>query len=202
MPENLTYCAGCPNLGVYYVLSRLWLHAVGGTACPIDPSLPALFRETETEKGGVRALAELCARRGEGILSSVVAIERAEDFDPAALSYLPGGAVLLLGQEGDVDPLNVAELETAVKNALSEKGASVVRVRCECVRGKRSEAAYRTNTDRCRACGACLRLGCPAISRDGRRAVIDSKKCTACALCSSLCKCGAIYKVSAPRTIG
>ena len=43
---------------------------------------------------------------------------------------------------------------------------------------------------RCRRCGACGRLGCPAIS--GRNPVIDAAKCAGCGMCASVCKCSAI----------
>ena len=44
--------------------------------------------------------------------------------------------------------------------------------------------------NRCRPCGACPKLGCPAIS--GRSPVIDAEKCVGCGMCASVCKCSAI----------
>jgi indolepyruvate ferredoxin oxidoreductase alpha subunit len=57
--------------------------------------------------------------------------------------------------------------------------------------------AFKVGPD-CIGCGACLRLGCPAISRGEGisrpgaqkilyRAVIDPAMCAACTMCAQLC---------------
>ena len=46
---------------------------------------------------------------------------------------------------------------------------------------------------RCNRCGACLRLGCPAISDVGGEAlVVDAAACTGCGACAPACRAGAI----------
>ncbi len=46
---------------------------------------------------------------------------------------------------------------------------------------------------RCNRCGACLRLGCPAIEDAGGEGLaIDPARCTGCGLCAPLCRARAI----------
>ena len=56
---------------------------------------------------------------------------------------------------------------------------------------------------KCTACGACFRIGCPAIVRgapkdaNGRlfKSKIDPQFCTGCNLCAQVCKFNAIAPV-------
>jgi TPP-dependent indolepyruvate ferredoxin oxidoreductase alpha subunit len=46
---------------------------------------------------------------------------------------------------------------------------------------------------RCNRCGACLRLGCPAIADVGGEAlVVDPSACTGCGACPPVCRARAI----------
>ena len=50
-------------------------------------------------------------------------------------------------------------------------------------------------TDKCTACGICLRLGCPAINRDeDGKAVINPLFCVGelCSMCAQVCPSNAI----------
>ena len=49
-------------------------------------------------------------------------------------------------------------------------------------------------TDKCRSCKACMKLGCPAISMREGKCVIDSSQCVGCGVCEELCKFSAIVK--------
>lgn len=47
--------------------------------------------------------------------------------------------------------------------------------------------------EKCKGCGACLRPGCPALTRNGDGTVsIDGTRCNGCGLCEKLCRFGAI----------
>lgn len=51
----------------------------------------------------------------------------------------------------------------------------------------------RVSADACRKCGACVRIGCPAISRDAAgQALIDPNQCNGCSQCEQYCAFGAI----------
>ena len=83
-------------------------------------------------------------------------------------------------------------LEAALRAVPGAEGARVIIVRGECALLNMGGAVrtYETDVNRCRRCGACSKLGCPAIS--GRSPVIDAEKCVGCGMCASVCKCSAI----------
>ena len=50
------------------------------------------------------------------------------------------------------------------------------------------------NADKCRSCRSCLRVGCPAISMENGKAVIDRTQCVGCTVCAQVCPFDAIEK--------
>ena len=93
------------------------------------------------------------------------------------------------------DALDVKEVRAALKLAASHTDMlSVVICQSPCVVEYKVRGTKRmVNEDACRGCGACVRIGCPAISRDAaRRAVIDAKQCNGCSQCEQYCAFGAI----------
>ncbi len=91
-----------------------------------------------------------------------------------------------------VDPYDLEEVETALKEAIAHEGPSVIIARRPCVllNTKRNRPFY--VKDDCTDCRRCLRLGCPAISNVDGRVSIESPLCTGCGVCSELCPFGAI----------
>ena len=50
--------------------------------------------------------------------------------------------------------------------------------------------------EKCKKCGMCLKIGCPAITKqDDGTVKIDETMCNGCGLCAKYCKFGAIAKV-------
>ena len=93
------------------------------------------------------------------------------------------------------DALDVKEVRAALKLAASHTDMlSVVICQSPCVVEYKVRGTKRmVNEDACRGCGACVRIGCPAISRDAAgRAVIDAKQCNGCSQCEQYCAFGAI----------
>ena len=93
-----------------------------------------------------------------------------------------------------VDPYNLAECETAVKEELAADEPSVIISRRPCVllKSVKTGAPLKVDADKCRSCRRCMKLGCPSLSfRDGK-AVIDATLCTGCHVCDQLCAFGAI----------
>ena len=91
--------------------------------------------------------------------------------------------------------LDVKEVRAALKLAASHTNMlSVVICQSPCVVEYKVRGTKRVvNEDACRGCGACVRIGCPAISRDAAgRAVIDAKQCNGCSQCEQYCAFGAI----------
>ena len=93
-----------------------------------------------------------------------------------------------------VDPYDLAGCETAVKEELAADGPSVIISRRPCMLLKyvKAKPALTVETDKCRSCKSCMRLGCPAISIKNKKAVIDATQCVGCGVCEQLCKFDAI----------
>lgn len=92
-----------------------------------------------------------------------------------------------------VDPYDLENLEAAIKDSLSRDEVSVVIVRRPCaLLSKEKKPVYVVDTDKCRGCGMCLKLGCPAIEREGKKARINPALCAGCDLCARVCKFSAI----------
>lgn len=93
-----------------------------------------------------------------------------------------------------VDPYHLAECETAVKEELAADEASVIISRrpCALLKYVKHNAPLKVEADKCVGCKMCMKLGCPAISMRGGKAVIDHTQCVGCGICQEQCKIGAI----------
>jgi TPP-dependent indolepyruvate ferredoxin oxidoreductase alpha subunit len=90
-----------------------------------------------------------------------------------------------------VDGADLAAAEMAAREASLSGGALVALSRC--ARQLRRGPPVAIAVSRCNRCGACLSLGCPAISDPGREAMaIDPGVCSGCGLCAPLCRARAI----------
>lgn len=95
-----------------------------------------------------------------------------------------------------VDPYNLRALEDALREELAADEPSVIICRRPCAllpeSKARQKARAKVNTDRCRGCKSCMKIGCPSISFTNNHAVIDETLCVGCGLCRQMCSCGAI----------
>lgn len=103
-----------------------------------------------------------------------------------------------------VDPNLLKPTRTAIEAAVSHPGPSVVIAKAPCVLlTKERPDPFSVDDEACPACGECIRLGCPAISRDrNARAVIDITLCVGCRQCVQVCKYGAIHRTGAACDTG
>ena len=93
-----------------------------------------------------------------------------------------------------IDPFDFKAFESGLKEALNYDGASVIISKRECalLDKKKWLPALSINKDVCVGCGSCLKLGCPALVKDGKKVKIDGTLCVGCGLCVSVCPMGAI----------
>ena len=93
-----------------------------------------------------------------------------------------------------VDPGNLAELERVIKEELNADAPSVIITRkpCALLKTVKHNPPLKINTDKCKSCKACMKIGCPAISMADGKAKIDNTLCVGCKLCSQMCKFDAI----------
>ncbi|MGI5914924.1 MAG: indolepyruvate ferredoxin oxidoreductase subunit alpha [Anaerolineae bacterium] len=97
-----------------------------------------------------------------------------------------------------VDPYDLDAVEQALRTATEASGPAVIISRRECALLPEARARYaplQVDEDVCIACGACRRLGCPAMGlsdsiyeRTGRpKSRIDPLLCTGCKICAQIC---------------
>ena len=93
-----------------------------------------------------------------------------------------------------VDPYSLAETEAVIKEELAAEEPSVIISRrpCALLKYVQHKPALTVDTDKCKSCKACMKLGCPAISMKDGKAVIDHTQCVGCGICQEMCKFSAI----------
>ncbi|MBR2498221.1 MAG: indolepyruvate ferredoxin oxidoreductase subunit alpha [Clostridia bacterium] len=98
----------------------------------------------------------------------------------------------------EVNAFDVVELEKIVKQAVGGNVLTVIIAKAPCALLKGQKFPYKcvADSEKCKKCGMCLKIGCPAITKQSDGTVkIDETMCNGCGLCSSYCKFGAIQKV-------
>ena len=97
-----------------------------------------------------------------------------------------------------VDAFDVATLEKTIKESVNSDVLTVIIAKAPCALLKGQKFPYKcvANAEKCKKCGMCLKIGCPAITKQADGTVkIDETMCNGCGLCKSYCKFGAINKV-------
>ena len=96
-----------------------------------------------------------------------------------------------------VDPLDMKATRAAIKQAINRDELDVIVFRSPCVLLDKSRQKKTFEvTHECTACGVCVTLGCPAISKDDEtgQAIIDAEQCIGCGQCEQYCNFGCIVK--------
>ncbi|NLO63937.1 MAG: indolepyruvate ferredoxin oxidoreductase subunit alpha [Clostridiales bacterium] len=92
-----------------------------------------------------------------------------------------------------IDAYDMAEMEKALKEETSKDTVSVIIARRACaLLDRRYPPALFIDSEKCRKCKACLKIGCPAIENVGGEIRINPELCVGCGVCKPLCKFGAI----------
>ena len=99
----------------------------------------------------------------------------------------------------EVSAFDTEGLEKLLKEDLASETLCVIIVCAPCalLKGVVFENKCRPLSDKCRKCGRCLSIGCPALTKNPDGTVrIDQSMCNGCGLCTKYCAFGAleIYK--------
>ncbi|MBO5928101.1 MAG: 4Fe-4S binding protein, partial [Clostridia bacterium] len=98
----------------------------------------------------------------------------------------------------EIDAFDVNGLEKVIKESVNGNVLTVIIAKypCALLKGQTFNKVCKIDVEKCKKCGMCLKIGCPAISKneDGT-IVIDGNMCNGCGLCLNYCKFGAIEKV-------
>lgn len=98
---------------------------------------------------------------------------------------------------------DLSALETVLKDAMDgDEGALIIAYApCRIAAKLTKEGLCEVDAEKCRACGACFKMGCPAMTRGKEvrpgafQMVIDANLCAGCKQCGQGCKFGAIRRV-------
>jgi indolepyruvate ferredoxin oxidoreductase alpha subunit len=93
-----------------------------------------------------------------------------------------------------VDPYDLAQVIEVLKTELAADEPSLIISKSPCVLKEKTRLAPArfVDAERCRECGACLKLGCPALEHTAGPPTINSSLCTGCDMCAQVCQFGAI----------
>ena len=97
----------------------------------------------------------------------------------------------------EVNAFDLPTLEETIKREVARDEVSVIITKSPCVLLKSNVFPDKCVPipEKCKKCGACLRPGCPALTKNPDGTIsIDETMCNACGLCMQLCKFGAITK--------
>ncbi len=94
-----------------------------------------------------------------------------------------------------VDAYDINEVEAAVKRATANKEVSVIIAQRPCALLDKKLKKPAVSVHDCKKCGKCMKLGCPAISKDENGCiVIDKTQCIGCGVCEQVCPFKCISK--------
>ena len=209
---------GCYTLGGLPPLegmdSCVCMGASIGMAHGIDKAVPALKGRTVAVIGdstfmhsGITGIATIVANSGD---ATVIILDNRTTAMTGHQNH-PGTDKTLMGKEAPeinlellchalgvnrvttVDPLDLTRLTEVIKEELAAPGPSVIIARRPCVLLKREvKPAVQVDQEVCQGCKTCLRLSCPAISVQDKKASVDAGICIGCNLCPQVCKFGAL----------
>ena len=98
----------------------------------------------------------------------------------------------------EVNSFDVEKLTKVIRNSVESDELTVIIAKSPCVllKGQKFPNVCKVDPDKCRKCGACMKIGCPAMTKgeDGK-VKIDATMCNGCGLCQNYCKFNAIETV-------
>ncbi len=97
----------------------------------------------------------------------------------------------------EVNAFDVPALERIIRESVNGDTLTVIIAKAPCalLKGQRFPNKCAVNSDACKKCGMCLKIGCPAITKGENGISIDPTMCNGCGLCKSYCKFNAIETV-------
>ena len=99
----------------------------------------------------------------------------------------------------EINAFDVETLEKEIKKSVNGNELTVIIAKAPCalLKGQVYPNKCVALSEKCKKCGMCLKIGCPAITKNADGTVkIDETMCNGCGLCTSYCKFGALEKVA------
>lgn len=141
----------------------------------------------------------MTGHQGNPISGVTLSGERTSELDLDPLARACGA-----GWVRTVDPFDLATTLEALREAIVTPTLAVLVSKAPCaLLDRRVKDPVAVDEDACTACGACIQLGCPAISRTaGPKPQIDVSICVGCGQCEQVCRFGAIVPASPACDLG
>jgi indolepyruvate ferredoxin oxidoreductase alpha subunit len=91
---------------------------------------------------------------------------------------------------------NLDEFDKTLKEEIAADEPSVIIAQrpCALLKKVKYKGQVIVNSEKCKYCKVCMRLGCPAIVDTGSGIHINDALCVGCDLCMKACKFGAMEK--------
>jgi indolepyruvate ferredoxin oxidoreductase, alpha subunit len=221
-PEPLQVVAvgdiGCYTLGVYPPLQAIDTttcmgasigHALGMEKAGLADKMVAIIGDSTFMHSGITPLVDVVYNQGQTtlcILDNGTTAMTGHQGHPGTglssrkqmLSHVDLERLVRGIGIDDVVVVNAFDLEEVLaelERMIDSPAPSTLIVRGPCVLTVRIERhALRIDPEICTGCRACLQLGCPALSLDGKKVVIDPALCAgeSCRLCYQVCPENAI----------
>jgi indolepyruvate ferredoxin oxidoreductase alpha subunit len=211
---------GCYSLGAFKPLNRLDIILCMGGGISMAHGLDKAG-DTRTVVGivgdstffhsGVTGLMDIAYNKG---CSKIIVVDNRttamtghQDHPGTGLTLMGEPTVMLSIEEigracgfkrvRTIDPYKVKETLEILNEELSVKEPSLIVSRggCPLHEKKKVGPVRRINQDLCKACRACVRIGCPAIDGGQKKPFINEFLCNGCSLCQQMCPFGAITAV-------
>ncbi len=183
-----------------------------------DAPVVAVIGDSTFAHSGITGLAHIAYNDGAGtvlILDNRITAMTGHQGNPMMGRTLMGTQSREIDIEGlcasmgvdrvvTVDPHDLAEVDRVLREEVAAEELSVVVFRSPCaLLIKEKEQPFGVDSDACNACGACIKLGCPAIAKtEGGHAQIDITVCVGCGDCVQVCRFDAIVPVGESCEIG
>jgi len=92
-----------------------------------------------------------------------------------------------------IDPYDLEACETAITEEMAAPGPSVIIARrpCALLKTTKPRRQLAVDAEKCKGCLLCMKIGCPSISMNDKKARVDHTLCVGCGICRQLCKFGA-----------
>ncbi len=102
-----------------------------------------------------------------------------------------------------VDPFDAKELKRVLKEELAAEEPSVIITQrpCALLKSVKYEGCSTVDADKCKNCGMCMKIGCPAIVTKGDKAHIVPEQCVGCGYCQNICAFHAITKAGEKESV-
>ncbi|GAB4283198.1 MAG: indolepyruvate ferredoxin oxidoreductase subunit alpha [Coriobacteriia bacterium] len=141
----------------------------------------------------------MTGHQGNPVSGRTIAGDPAPELDLEALGVALGAATVRV-----VDPQDLEATVAVLREETAAEHVSVVVAKAPCALliGP-TELRYAVDDELCSKCGACVRLGCPAISKEPSGiASIDVSVCVGCGQCVQVCRYDAIAETGPACDIG